>query len=190
MKRLTLFSMTLIATLLTSLPSNVLDVQEAGSSLFAVAHDGAISVRGVAAIPATQTAGAVLGYTTATGAATMVTGTANQFLISNGTSTPTFSNMTEEKCAYVERPQTGETIGPVWRTPVAITITQTYCKVDAGTITTTTAAGTGSITCTAAGATSGALSTAVAADVAIDVVFGTVTTATKATVCWRFTRGK
>ncbi len=104
---------------------------------------------------------------------------------------------TAVSCAYIEIPVTDEDLNTVWRAPAAVTITEIFCETDAGTVglelTNDDGSPTGvngsDISCTTSGVsdTSFAGDAAFAQDHLLDVNVGTVVTAVRLSVCWRYT---
>lgn len=104
---------------------------------------------------------------------------------------------TKVACIYIKAPATDEQFESVWRAPVALTITEIWCEVDAGTVLldlnnddgTPTGINGSDITCPVP---DGISDVSFAGDAVfaqgdrVDVDLGTVTTATKVSICWRY----
>ncbi len=112
----------------------------------------------------------------------------------SGTVTIAKGSKTEVACLYIEAPVSAEDFDTVWRSPVATTITEIFCETDAGTsgleLTNDGSAVNGSdISCTSSGVsdTSFAGDATVVQGGLIDVNVGTVATAVRLSVCWRYT---
>jgi len=104
---------------------------------------------------------------------------------------------TEVGCAYVETPAV-EVLESVWRAPVAVTITEIWCEVDAGTVGmdlqnddgTPTGVNGSDVSCATPNGTSDATfagDATLAQNDRIDLDINSVTSATKLSVCWRYT---
>jgi len=105
---------------------------------------------------------------------------------------------TEVACAYVEDPVSSESFVSSWRAPVAVTVTEIWCETDAGTVGLDLQIDDGTpldingsdISCATADGTSDTSfgnSAALAQDDRLDIVLGTVSTAVRLSVCWRYT---
>jgi len=119
-------------------------------------------------------------------------------LASSGALTIDSTLRTHSACVYIEDPVSDEDLNSVWRAPIALTITEIWCETDAGTAGleltnddgTPTGVNGSDISCAVSAGTSDSTfagDALLAQDHKIDVNVGTVATATRLSVCWRYT---
>jgi hypothetical protein len=120
------------------------------------------------------------------------------FLVGAGSKKGRLGHSTHSVCAYIDAPSTDEQFESIWRAPFAVTVNEIWCEVDAGTIGVDLNIDDGSplgingsdISCAAPTGTTDASfanSANLAADNTLDLDIGTVTTAVRLSVCWRYT---
>ena len=106
--------------------------------------------------------------------------------------------LVDEKCKYFESPATDDEFESIWRAPLALTINEIWCETDAGTIAADLEVDDGSptgvngsdLSCAAPNGTADASlagDTTMAVGDRLDLDLGTVTTAVRLSICWKYT---